>query len=212
MRDYAKTIDRILERFMLEGMAFDDSVACYFFANLRQLIESKGIKHLYPIIDFYACWCLHPGLDRNNTSQNIIASIAARLPSGNQTDPTFIDIVCENLSVEKLREEISLLGQCCGFRNVVSDSDKWKTLYGVFLNLVTEKPLAPPINIPANSTSRIVPGANPLVELPSTIRLWLHGKRGRQAEWTIAIVPDGTIFDINNLANLLTFNGGVFSR
>ena len=85
-------------------------------------------------------------------------------------------------------------------------------MYGVLLNLVTYKPLVPPVKLPAGSSLRIAADTTPLVSVPSTIRLWLHGTRGNQAEWTIAIVPDGQVFDLNNLANVVTFNGGVFAQ
>ncbi len=212
MRNYAEIIDRLLERFNQGDLSFDDSVACNLFANMRQLIELNNVANTYPILNFYANWCLHPTLDRNSVSQQVLSSIATGLPSSNQVDPTFVDIVCENLGAEKLKNEILSLGTIYGFRDVVSDNQRWLSMYGVLLNLVTYKPLVPPVKLPAGSSLRIAAGTTPLVSVPSTIRLWLHGTRGNQAEWTIAIVPDGQVFDLNNLANVVTFNGGVFAQ
>lgn len=211
MRNYPAIIDRILERFQLRKIRFDDSVGCNILANLRQLIESEGVAQNYPVTNFYACWALHPKLDRNNVSQNVLSTIGLNLPTANTIDPTFIDTVCENLRAEKLRQEILGLGTQYGFRDIVSDDQGWLQMYGVLLNLVTEKPLCPPLQIPAGSTLRINPTNTPLIAVSSTIRLWLHGDRGQQAEWTIAIVPEGTTFDMSNLTGLLTFNGGVFT-
>lgn len=154
---------------------------------------------------------MHPKLDRNNVSQDVFATIALNLPTNNVIDPTFIDIVCENLRAEDLRQEFLALGTQFGFRDIVSNDEEWLLLYGVLLNLVTEKPLSPPLQIPAGSALRINPTNTPLINNSSTIRLWLHGNWGQQAEWTIVIVPDGTPFVINNLTGLLTFNGGVFT-
>jgi hypothetical protein len=165
----------------------------------------------YPAVYFYSCWSLHSALDRNIVSQQVLSSIAVNLPTTTETDPTFIDIVCENLKAEDLRNEILTLGLLHGFRDIVSHYPRWKEIYGVILNLVTDKPLSPPVNLSAGSILRIAPGFSPLITVPSTIRLWLHGDRGQQAEWTIAVVPDGQVFDMKQIAGLLTFNGGVFT-
>lgn len=211
MRDYPAIIERLLERFQNGEIRFDDSVACNFLANLRQLLESEKLTSTYPAVYFYSCWSLHTALDRNVVSQQVLSRIASNLPSTNEADPTFIDIVCENLRSEDLRSEILTLGTLFGFRDVVSHTPRWKDIYGVILNLVTDKPLSPPVNIPAGSSLRIAPGFSQLITISSTIRLWLHGNRGQQAEWTIAIVPDGQLFDVKNLSGLHTYNGGVFT-
>ena len=111
MQDYAKNIDTILRRFYSKEINFDDAVACYLLANLRQLIESKQVVVQYPIVYFYACWSLHSSLDRNSFSQQVLSSIAKNLPTDNGCGgPNFIDIVCENLKAENLRQEILTLG------------------------------------------------------------------------------------------------------
>lgn len=210
MRNYGAIIDRTLERFQNGEIRFDDSVACYYLVNLRQLIEHEGVVPQFPTINFYACWALHPSLNRNNVSESVLNTIAVNLPTTNDADPTFIDIVCENLKLEKLKDEIIQLGTLYHFRDVVSDHVRWGQLVGVIFNLVTDKPLCPPQRIPPNSVLRLSPTSSPLVNSSSTLRLWLHGIRGNQVEWTIAIVPDGHNFNISNLNGLQTINGGVF--
>lgn len=212
MRNYPAIIDRLLERFQLQEINFDDYVACYFFANLRQLLEAEQVTSTYKTIYFYACWSLHPSLDRNIVSQDVLASITSGLPSMTVVDPAFVDVVCENLRAEKLRQEILNLGTHYGFRDVVSDKQRWLQLYGVILNLVTGKPLSPPLKVIAGSNFQIAPDRIQNVQVLSSIRLWLHGNRGQQAEWTVAIVPAGQSFSINNLDGLITFNGGVFAN
>lgn len=211
MRNFSQIIDRLLERFQNREIDFDDHVACYFMANLRQMLEASNQMTNYPTLNLYTNWCLHPKLDRNNISQQVLSSIISVLPTANEQDPTFIDMVNKNLRGEDLQNEIIRLSNN-NFRNIFNDNALWRKMFGVILNLVTNKPLAPLQNIPANSTLRIMAGATPTINHNSTIRLWLHGERGQQAEWTIAVVPDGTTFDINDLSNVQVFNGGVFTR
>jgi hypothetical protein len=167
----------------------------------------------FPAISLYSNWCLHPSLTINTVSQEILATIITNLPTANDRDPSFIDLINGNLRHENLRDEIiRLSNDGNSFRNVFNNNARWNSMYGVILNLVTDKPLSPPINLSANSRLRVTSTNTSTIQLNSTIRLWIHGERGRQAEWTIAIVPDGITFDMNNLTGLQTFSGGVFTR
>lgn len=212
MRNYSEILDRVLERYEQNDITFDDYVACYFFANMRQLIESESATNSYPTIYFYACWILHPNLDRNNTSLDILSTVTNSLPSTSEIEPSFIDLVCENLKLEKLQYEITQLYTNYNVRTILADTNHWNDICGVILNLVTLKPLCPPIKIRAGMNFQITPNDNPLITEDSSLRLWLHGERGSQAEWTLAIVPDAESFNPNNVDQYLTFNGGVFTR
>ncbi len=84
-------------------------------------MEAEKIAPTYKTIYFYACWSLHPSLDRNIVSQEVLSSVTVGMPSTNVIDPAFVDVVCENFRAEKLRQEILDLGAAYGFRDIVSN-------------------------------------------------------------------------------------------
>lgn len=212
MRDYSSIIDRLFERFENRAIDFDDYAACFLMTNLRQLIESNRIINSYPTIYFYACWALHFELDRNITSQEILSNIIASFPDSSDVGPSFIDLLNTNLRAEELRNEIRHLSTSYGFRNILDLNQTWNSMYGVILNLVTDKPLTPPEKVKAGFNLKLTQNQNQLISVDSSIRLWLSGDRGQQAEWNIAIVPDGQAFSMANLQDLTVINGGVFTR
>lgn len=212
MRSYSQIIDRLLERFLNQEISFDDPVACYLFANLRQLLEQNNVQNIYPALNLYTNWILHPELNRNKVSNEVLSTIIESLPQESIVSPTFIDIVNQNLRLENLQQEIIDLSERYVFRNIFLDASQWRQMCGVILNLITEKPLAPPLKLKAESNLRISPNNSAIIKEDSTIRLWLHGQRGQQAEWTIAIVPERRTFDMANLDGLQILSGGVFTR
>lgn len=210
MRDYAKIIDRMLERFQLKEIRMEDYAVCYLFVNMRHLIELHNLGTTYPTINFYANWCLHDKLDRNIFARDILLSIEKELPEDGKVTQDFIDVVCENMKLDKLQEEIVDLSKTYGFRDVWSSDVFWNQLYSVLMNLVVFKSLV--FTSKDNNETATNNKQNFKKENAMTITLILEGCRGQQAEWSVEYNTTDEYGRPNKTKGPVKLRGGLFTK
>lgn len=208
-RNYPMILNNYLRRIKARQINLDNGAITFIFANLRQLIEEKNLASNYPVINFYANWILHSKLDRSAVCVSTLSSMVKAIcrPSKKMN---FIDEICALLSEDKLRNE--LVQMCRQFRilQLLTKKNFWRAVYSQLLPEVTNKPLIPKDILSPNTNLVVTPAQHHLVSQNSYIAFWLHGKRGAQAQWSIALIPQGQRFTWKGIKKHILKNEGMF--
>jgi hypothetical protein len=208
-RNYPKILNSYFRRIKSKQINLDNAAIAFIFSNFRQLIEEKNLASKYPIINFYANWVLHTKLDRSAICVSTLSSMVKAIckPS---TNKNFIDEICVILHEDKLR--IELVQLCRNFKiiQILTKKNFWRPVYSQLLPEVTNKPLIPQNILAPNTNLLVSPSQHHKVTQSSYIAFWLHGKRGAQAQWSIALIPQGKPFIWKGVKKYVLKNEGMF--
>ncbi len=208
-RNYPKILNNYFKRIESKQINLDNAAITFIFANFRQLIEEKNISSQFQILNFYSNWILHSKLDRSAVCIKTLSSIVVAI-SKPKKRKNFIDEICGLLNESKLREELILICRAYRIKQTLTKKRVWRLVYAQLLPELTHKPLIPQNTITPNTTLTLTAGQHHRVSLSSYVAFWLHGKRGQQAQWSIAVLPLGQLFKWKGIRKYVVKNEGMF--
>lgn len=150
--------DDIVEKlniFLSEGRDFDERTTLYFFAEIRKIIEhlseglsKEGKKKIYPIVKFYADWCLH--IRKNNTDDfrdymEIIADAVEE--SKNMSSSKFFSSPHRHgaaalVEQEKLKNKLAAFLRDNGIdASFIDEKNKWSSFRNSLGKILINQPL-----------------------------------------------------------------------
>lgn len=144
-----------LNLLLAEGKEFDERTLVYFFAEVRKMIEHicEGLskderKKVYPIIKFYADWCLHIKKDNTVDFRDYLEKIVAALEKNK--DMSFSEFLSrqERHGLAPLVELEELKGEFREFlrendvaTSFLEDKNIWSSFRNSLGRVLAEQPL-----------------------------------------------------------------------
>lgn len=133
----------IINKIQREGKA-DDSRVVHLVVRTRKLIEARGLKKKFPLINFFCNWVVHPKIDRSPEGWWILKQITDILIQNAQSEDmrTIIEGVSNTLAPKRLRNEFIELYKDHGLLTYFFDIDEnWESFYNMLITEVRDTPI-----------------------------------------------------------------------
>jgi hypothetical protein len=116
------------------------------------------------------------------------------------------------LGEDKLRAELNDLTKRFKIRRTLTRKKKiWRRVFAQIVPEITYKPLVPVSGrVRAGCEVMLKAGVSKKVQFDSYVVIWIHGKRGRPARWSIALIPQGQQFDWRGVRQYMIKTDGLF--
>jgi hypothetical protein len=129
----------------------------YLISQIRQVLEHKGYKQKYNIVNFYCNWTLHTNLSGSVQCFKMIEEIGGSLISAigdnfsedeaKHLTNIFIDTANKIFSVDILREQLIALFKEMGFSDFLFSDDNWLKFVRTLLEDIYDKKISYPEEI-----------------------------------------------------------------
>lgn len=207
-RDYVGFINRFLERLETPGdLRFDEPGVAFYIANLRQILEQRGLKKEFDVLMLYSNWLLHSVLSHEKTTGPLLERVCGGVIDHVNGTANASDEISRAIGFDVLRTQIAALSERLGLKNtIVSNNQKWREAVGQICVQLVHKP----VRLPASGQRAKDVSAELDIGQPV---FWLTGERGVQVDWCVSFVPHGQDVDFGALLDdpkVVTFTGGLF--
>ncbi|OGZ70255.1 MAG: hypothetical protein A2904_01150 [Candidatus Staskawiczbacteria bacterium RIFCSPLOWO2_01_FULL_33_9] len=111
----------------------------YVLAEIRKLLEGNKIKSVYPILNFYCNWALHPEIDKTSS----VRSILEKIEQGILSKKYNVWAVWAMIDFEEFHREMGLFLNKFDIVDQFGNRKYWENFRTLLVDILIDCPLKP---------------------------------------------------------------------